>query len=102
MCENGSLAYEYPRQTIDMALNSRDFREYRINLTQKLVQERLVPVLEEAYKKDSIIDLRELFLRFAVDSSTCMLFGNNGGCNVSKITKYFFLNKNLNVIIKDK
>ena len=57
MCENGSLAYEYPRKTIDMALNICDFQDYTINFTQKLVQDRLVPVLEESYKKDSSIDL---------------------------------------------
>ena len=53
------------------------------------MQERLAPVLEEAYKKDSIIDLQEVFLRFAVDSSTCMLFGKNGGDPAASSVKAF-------------
>jgi cytochrome P450 len=53
------------------------------------VQERLVPVLEEAYKKDSIIDLQDVFLRFAFDSSTYMVFGKHDGVPATSFIKAF-------------
>ncbi|XP_057869403.1 cytochrome P450 86B1 [Cryptomeria japonica] len=68
------------RKAVAMAMSSSSFRDQTIILLQKLLQEKVIPVLEEAKDKKSFFDLQDIFLRLNFDMICITVLGKDPGC----------------------
>ncbi|XP_010274134.1 PREDICTED: alkane hydroxylase MAH1-like [Nelumbo nucifera] len=60
-----------------VALVSKEFRNFTGAVTRKLVQDALLPIMLHAAKHGTILDLEDLFMRFAFDSVFTAIFGRS-------------------------
>eukprot|EP01018_Ginkgo_biloba_P008125 Gb_27411 [translate_table: standard] len=72
--------WKHQRKAISGLFSGRSFRDYTTNLIQKMVQERLLPVLEDACKTESCLDLQDVLLRFTLDNVCAAVLGKDSGC----------------------
>eukprot|EP01018_Ginkgo_biloba_P012615 Gb_17531 [translate_table: standard] len=63
------------KKMVSFIFGSSSFRKNVLNTFPKLVQERLLPVLENACEKGCHIDLQEVFVRYTLDSIFVVGFG---------------------------
>eukprot|EP01018_Ginkgo_biloba_P008128 Gb_27408 [translate_table: standard] len=72
--------WKHQRRAVSVLFSGKSFRDYTSNLIQKMVQERLLPVLEDACKKQSCLDLQDVLLRFTFDNVCAAVLGKDSGC----------------------
>ncbi|PIA52194.1 hypothetical protein AQUCO_01000224v1 [Aquilegia coerulea] len=68
------------RRMAHSLLTSKEFRNYISNVNQNLVQNALLPLLTLSAKKSSVVDLENVFLRYAFDSIFTVIFGKSSNC----------------------
>ncbi|GLJ19769.1 hypothetical protein SUGI_0358160 [Cryptomeria japonica] len=68
------------RKAVGIAISSSSFRDRNIILLQKSLQEKIIPVLQEAKDKKSLFDLQDIFLRFNFDVICMTILGKDPGC----------------------
>ncbi|XP_057870697.1 cytochrome P450 86B1-like [Cryptomeria japonica] len=67
------------RKTANIEFNSRSFRAKMAKSVAELVQNRLMPLLEETARSGNPIDLQDVFLRFTFDNVCMITLGVNPG-----------------------
>ncbi|OUZ99319.1 Cytochrome P450 [Macleaya cordata] len=65
------------RRIARMTFNSKMVRNIISNTGQKVVQDSLLPLLAHVAKQSSVVDLEDMFLRYAFDTSITIIFGRN-------------------------
>ncbi|OVA14189.1 Cytochrome P450 [Macleaya cordata] len=75
--------WQTQRRMAHTTFTSKEFRSFISNVNRNVVQEALLPLLSHVAKQSSIVDLEDVFLRFAFDSTFTVIFGRN--CNYLSI-----------------
>lgn len=74
------------RRMVHAVMAEKRFRRFSETTTRRKIQEGLLPLLDEAEaaaSKDdgrAVVDLHDLFLRFAFDTTCMLVFGTDPGC----------------------
>ncbi|OUZ99325.1 Cytochrome P450 [Macleaya cordata] len=72
-----SDSWRVQRRMAHAGVSPVEFKTLVANMSRKVVEEQLVPILIHVAKKGSSIDLQEVCLRFAFDSSISVIFGRH-------------------------
>ncbi|OUZ99628.1 Cytochrome P450 [Macleaya cordata] len=65
------------RRIARMTFNSKKVRNIITNMSQKVVQDALLPLLSHVAKQSSVVDLEDVLLRYTFDTSVNIIFGRN-------------------------
>ncbi|KAF5207366.1 Cytochrome p450 [Thalictrum thalictroides] len=68
------------RRMAHSLLTSKEFRNFISTVNLNLVQNELLPLLTLSAKKSSVVDLEDVFLRYAFDSIFTVIFGKTSNC----------------------
>ncbi|GLJ40828.1 hypothetical protein SUGI_0844450 [Cryptomeria japonica] len=68
------------RKMANIEFNTPSFRAFMAKSVKELVQNRLVPLLEETARSGDPIDLQDVLLRFTFDNVCMVTLGVNPGC----------------------
>ncbi|KAJ4849418.1 hypothetical protein Tsubulata_007255 [Turnera subulata] len=72
--------WQRQRKTASIEFHSARFRQLTTESLLELVHSRLLPVLEEAVKTSSSVDLQDVLLRLTFDNVCMIAFGVDPGC----------------------
>nr|DAD41360.1 TPA_asm: hypothetical protein HUJ06_015683 [Nelumbo nucifera] len=67
------------REMAHSCFRSSEFRSFLADTTKKVVEDRLVPLLDHVTRQGSSIDLQDVFSRFTFDTSVIAVFGRDLG-----------------------
>ncbi|GJM87991.1 hypothetical protein PR202_ga04003 [Eleusine coracana subsp. coracana] len=73
-------AWRHQRKMASLELGSVNVRSYAFKIIAEEITTRLMPVLAEAADKGSVLDLQDVFRRFAFDTICKISFGLDPGC----------------------
>ncbi|VAH53634.1 unnamed protein product [Triticum turgidum subsp. durum] len=73
-------AWRHQRKMASLQLGSVTVRSYAYKIVAQEVEARLLPVLADAADKGKVIDLQDVFRRFAFDTVCKISFGLDPGC----------------------
>ncbi|KAF6140681.1 hypothetical protein GIB67_013974 [Kingdonia uniflora] len=75
-----TVDFEYwhaQRKIANKTFASKEFRSFIAKMSRKVMEDSLLPLLSQVAKEATIIDMEDVFLRFAFDSIFTVLFGIN-------------------------
>lgn len=72
--------WKLQRKLASHEFTSRSLREFGFECAEKELENRLVPFLSQACVKGNVVDLQDLFLRFAFDNICQLGFGVDPNC----------------------
>lgn len=73
-------AWRHQRKMASLELGSVSVRSYAYKIVAQEVETRLLPVLADAADKGKVVDLQDVFRRFAFDTICKISFGLDPGC----------------------
>ncbi|GJM87992.1 hypothetical protein PR202_ga04004 [Eleusine coracana subsp. coracana] len=73
-------AWRHQRKMASLELGSVNVRSYAFKIIAEEITTRLMPVLADAADKGTVIDLQDVFRRFAFDTICKISFGLDPGC----------------------
>ncbi|XP_010274128.1 PREDICTED: alkane hydroxylase MAH1-like [Nelumbo nucifera] len=65
------------RRMANVNFASKDFRNFVARVSRTVVEDGLLPLLVHAAKHESVVDLEDVFMRFAFDNMFMVVFGRN-------------------------
>ncbi|KAG6557498.1 hypothetical protein Mapa_000772 [Marchantia paleacea] len=68
------------RKVASFEFNTRTLRDFVVEFVHNETHERLLPVLAKAHSDGRVIDIQDIFLRFAFDNICLLGFGCDMGC----------------------
>ncbi|XP_010242505.1 PREDICTED: alkane hydroxylase MAH1-like [Nelumbo nucifera] len=71
--------WHHQRKLASKMFAAKEFRSFAAFASQKLVEDALLPTLDHVHAQASVIDLQNLFLRYAFDSSCAIILGRSPG-----------------------
>ncbi|PIA42190.1 hypothetical protein AQUCO_02100215v1 [Aquilegia coerulea] len=72
-----SELWQIQRSMARKAFASNDFRGTICRLSKKVVEEELVPLLSNAARESSVVDLDDIFMRFTFHTTIIVIFGRD-------------------------
>ncbi|XP_026434296.1 alkane hydroxylase MAH1-like [Papaver somniferum] len=70
-------SWHIQRRMARLTFASKKARDIIAKMTQKVVQDSLLPLLEYVARQSSIVDLEDMFMRYTFDTSVSIIFGTN-------------------------
>uniref|UniRef100_A0A1J3GLP9 Alkane hydroxylase MAH1 n=1 Tax=Noccaea caerulescens TaxID=107243 RepID=A0A1J3GLP9_NOCCA len=82
--------WEDMRRSSHAIFSHQDFQRFSVSTSVSKLRQGLVPILENAVEKNSLVDLQDLFQRFLFDTSSILMTGHDPQCLSIEMPKVEF------------